>query len=85
MVYESVAVGANVIELVGVAHTDEIRGDDTALALQMRHDVSPYERRGGISMKEDNGITLADLDIGHALAADGLELLLEEARRGIKM
>jgi hypothetical protein len=64
-----------ILELVAIAHADQIRGQATALALHMRHDIAPEIGRGRVAVQEDDRAPLAQLDIGHPLALDLDELL----------
>jgi len=63
---ERVSIGARVLQLVGVAHADQVGGDQAAPALQVRHDVAPQVRRRRVAVEEDDGGPLADIHIGHA-------------------
>ncbi|KAI0557372.1 Haloalkane dehalogenase [Gracilaria domingensis] len=78
-----VAVGSAEIELVRVAHADEIRRDQATTSFEMRHDVSPQIRGGGVSVQEHDRIAVSNLDVRHPLAGNGLELLGDETRRRI--
>jgi hypothetical protein len=76
MCRKAVSIGAGVLEFVGNAHPNQIRRDTSARLCNFRHDVAPQERGGRVAVqKEENRLAAAELDIGHALAVDGEELL----------
>ena len=76
MCCKPVSIGAGVLEFVGSTHPNQIRGDTAARLGNFRHDVAPQVRRGRVAVqKEKNRRAVAELDIGHALAVDGEELL----------
>ena len=57
-----------VVELLGVAHADEVGGDAAPERRHVGHDVAPEVRRGRVAVQEDDGVAPARLDVGHALA-----------------
>ena len=71
----AITVGPRVIQLVGVAHPDQIDRNTAPLFSQIRHDIAPQIRRRRVSMLKKDGIAFAHLDIGHPLAVDLHELL----------
>ena len=70
-----VAVRPRGREFLGIAHADQVAGDQPALSLQMRHDITPEIGGGRVAVLEDDRIALPLVDIGHAFAVDGGELL----------
>ena len=76
MCRKAVSIGAGMLEFVGNAHPNQIRRDTAARLGNFRHDVAPQVRRGRVAVqKEKNRRAVTELDIGHALAVDGEELL----------
>jgi hypothetical protein len=73
---EPVRAGSAVRQLVGVAHADQVGGDAAAERLQVRDDVAPKVRGGGITMQQHDGVSLAHLHIRHLAAEDPPPLLL---------
>ena len=65
---ESVPSRPGVVELLGVAHADEVEGDAARQRCHARHDVAPEIGRGRVAVQEDDGVAPARLDVGHALA-----------------
>ena len=70
-----VAVRARVVELVGVAHANQVHRDTAAVFGQCRHDVAPQVRRGWVTVLQDDWIAFTHLDKGHAFAIYADELL----------
>ncbi|COV78766.1 Uncharacterised protein [Mycobacterium tuberculosis] len=66
----AIAVGSRWAELVRRAHPDQIAGHQPAQPFQVRHDVAPQVRRRGVAVLKDDGVTLAFVDIRHALPGD---------------
>src|ERR1700678_3169241 len=66
--------------LIRISLTDQIAGNQPTEPSAGRHDVAPEIRRGRITVRKDNGVAFALIDIGHALTVDGHELLLGEGR-----
>jgi hypothetical protein len=62
-------------QLVRVAHPDQVGGDQAAESLEVREDVAPQVRGGGVAVQEDDGVALADVDVGHRPAQDPGALL----------
>lgn len=83
MFHNSISMRTAKIEFVGTTHICEIWGHEKAISLQKWGDVSL--ERGGyqISVKKDNGIAGAYLDVGHALTADSFELLFEKSAHSV--
>ena len=73
---ERVAVGAAVLELVRVAHADQVRRDAAPLALEVRDDVPPQIRRRRVPVQQHDRVAGADFDVGHRGAEDFEALLL---------
>ena len=71
-----VTLRTGVLELIRIAHTNQIAGDQPTHSFAIRHDVAPKVRRGRVTVLENNCIAAAVLDIGHPLAFDGGECLL---------
>ena len=76
MLDEGVGTGAAVGQLRGIAHTDEIRGDDAAKTLHIRQNVAPDVGIGRIAVEKDYRITLSLFDIGHLKPEDSLAFFL---------
>ena len=65
---EGVAVRSRVVQLVGVAHADQVRRQAMPEAGHRRHDVAPQVGRGGIAVQEHDRIALTHFGVGHLLA-----------------
>ena len=77
VLFEGVAVGARLVERVGVAHADEIGSNTPSHAGQMGNDVAPQVGTGWVAVKEDNGNALSFVDIQHRLPVDNSGLFGE--------
>ena len=75
---EGVALRTRRFELGGVAHADQVAGDQAPEAAAVRHHVAPQIGRGRVAVLEDDRVALALIQIGHAPALHGEELLLRE-------
>src|SRR5262249_16906023 len=73
---EAIRAGATVGQLVGIAHADQVGGDAAASWLQVRQDVAPKVRRGGIAVQQHDGVALSQLHVRHLAAEDSPPLLL---------
>src|SRR5262244_809066 len=71
-----VTLWTGVLELVRIAHADQIAGDQATQPFAERHDVAPEIRGSWIPVLENDCITAAVLDVGHPAAFDGGECLL---------
>ena len=74
---EGIRVDGRVIELVGIALTDEVRNDAAGLTRHVGHDVAPQIRRRRVAMQEHDRVPLTDVVVRHLLAGDGQELLAQ--------
>src|SRR5690348_12698622 len=72
---EPIGTRTAVVQLVRIAHADQIGGKAASQPLQMRNDIAPDIGRGGIAMQKDNGITLSNFDIGHLMSQHCLIVL----------
>ena len=66
----AVAVASRIVELVRIAHANEVTGDQSSEAFAVRHDVSPQVGRRRVAMLEHNGVALTLVNVGHAFALD---------------
>src|SRR5215469_1868109 len=73
---EAIAIRAAVGQLVGIAHTDQVRRDATAQRLQVRQHVAPEVGRGGIAVQQHDGVALSHLHVRHLAVVDSSPLLL---------
>jgi hypothetical protein len=78
---EPVRAGPAVRQLVGVTHADQIGGDAAAEWPQVRDDVAPEIRRGGIPVQQHDGVTVSHLRVRHLPAEDPSPLLLVRKSR----
>src|SRR3546814_5548515 len=76
MVSISITFGPRRIELVRMAHADQVTGDQPSQPGAMRHDIAPQIGRRRIAVLEEDRIAGPFIDIGHAPALDLNELLL---------
>jgi hypothetical protein len=72
---ESIASRPAAVELLGVAHADQVGRDAPAAGGEVRDHVPPEVGRRRVAVQEDDRVALADLDVGHAPAADADALL----------
>src|SRR3546814_4042269 len=68
--------GPRRIELVRIAHADQVTGDQPSQPGAMRHDIAPQIGRRRIAVLEEDRIAGPFIDIGHAPALDLNEFLL---------
>ena len=61
----TIPVGARVIELVGVAHADQVHRNTPPEVGERRHDVAPQIRRGRVAVLEYDRRAPAGFDISH--------------------
>src|SRR5260370_16094003 len=73
-----VTVGAGIWQLRGIAHTNQVAGDEAAEATTCRHHIAPEIRRDQAAVLEDDRSAFTLIDIGHAMAFDLDELLFSE-------
>jgi hypothetical protein len=78
-----VAVRAGGVQLVGVAHPDQVAGDQATQASAGRHHVTPEVGRRRVAVLEDDRGALALVDVGHPVALNLGELLLGERPAGV--
>jgi hypothetical protein len=76
----AVSVRTGIRNLIRISLTDQIAGNQPTEPSAGRHDVAPEIGRGRITVRKDNGIAFALVDIGHSLTIDGHKLLLGEGR-----
>src|SRR3546814_5778088 len=69
-------LGPRRIELVRIAHADQVTGDQPSQPGAMRHDIAPQIGRRRIAVLEEDRIAGPFIDIGHAPALDLNEFLL---------
>ena len=78
---EGIAVRARVIELVTIAHANQVWRDQASLACKVGHHIAPQIGRHRVAMQEDNRIAGPFFDIGHLLTMDGGKFLFVAERR----
>src|SRR3546814_5082614 len=71
-----ITLGPRRIELVRIAHADQVTGDQPSQPGAMRHDIAPQIGRRRIAVLEEDRIAGPFIDIGHAPALDLNEFLL---------
>ncbi len=76
----AVAVRAWTIKLLGVTHADKIHRNTASMLRQLRHDIAPQIGGRRVAMLENDGVAFAHFGVGHFLAVDGDELLIEFSR-----
>src|ERR1700678_1232817 len=74
----AVSVRTGIRKLIRISLTDQIAGNQPTEPSAGRHDVAPQIGRGRITVRKDNRIAFALVDIGHSLTIDGHKLLLGE-------
>ena len=72
---EAVLGGVWGIQLVEIAHADEVGRQTAAEFLQVRDHVAPEIRGRGIAVQNTMGIAPAGLHIGHVVTEHGFPLL----------
>src|SRR5215217_7840265 len=70
MLDKGIGTGSALRQLLRIAHTDQIRGDDATKALHIRQNVAPDVGIGRIAVEKDNRITLSLCYIGHLKPED---------------
>ena len=65
-----VAIRTRGVQLVRGAHADHVGGDQTPQPLDVRHDVAPQVRRGGVTVREDDRVAFPLVDVRHTAALD---------------
>jgi hypothetical protein len=70
MLDEPIGAGAAVRQLFGVTHADQVRSDAAAERLQVRDDVAPEIRRGGVAVQQHDRIPVPNFEVGHLAAED---------------
>ena len=70
MLHEAIALRPRVVELVGIAHADQVRRDAAAEAREVGDDVPPQVRRRRVAVQQDDRVAAARLHVGHALPLD---------------
>src|SRR3546814_1370897 len=63
-----ITLGPRRIELVRIAHADQVTGDQPSQPGAMRHDIAPQIGRRRIAVLEEDRIAGPFIDIGHAPA-----------------
>src|SRR3546814_7857332 len=71
-----ITLGPRRIELVRIAHADQVTGDQPSQPGAMRHDIAPQIGRRRIAVLEEDRIAGPFIDIGHAPALYLNEFLL---------
>jgi hypothetical protein len=66
----AVAVRAGRAELVRATHPDHVGRDQPSQPLQVWHHVAPQVGRRRVAVREDDGVSLALVDVGHLAAFD---------------
>ena len=64
----AITVRTRIIQLVRIAHADEIDRNAASLVRQVGHDITPEIGRGRIAVLKHDRIAIAHLDIRHSLA-----------------
>src|SRR5438067_3302990 len=68
---KAVGEGAGIVELVAIAHADQVRRDAMPEPRHLRHDIAPEIGRGRVAVQEQkHRLALAQFDIGHSLTPD---------------
>ena len=76
MFQKRVAVRPASLELLGVAHPDQVRRYAPGLSLDVGNDVAPQVGRGRVAVQEDDRVAAPDVDVRHSLAKYVDRLLL---------
>ncbi len=63
---EAVGIRSRIGQLGGIAHADQVRRDQPAIALEFGNDVTPEKRRGRVAVEEEHRRSLATFVIGDA-------------------
>src|SRR3546814_12726680 len=71
-----ITLGPRRIELVRIAHADQVTGDQPSQPGEMRHDIAPQIGRRRIAVLEEDRIAGHIIDISHAPALDLYEFIL---------
>src|SRR5262249_22070227 len=82
MLDEPIRAGPAVGKLVGIPHSDQVRRNAAAQRLQIRYDVAPQVRRGGVAVQQYDGVALSDLHVRHLAIEYAPPLLLVGKCRG---
>jgi hypothetical protein len=63
---EAIGIDARTGQLGGIAHADQVRRDQVAVAVKLGNDVAPEIRRGRVAVQEQHRRTLAAFVVGDA-------------------